>query len=117
MVSLVMYEPLMTCACESDRVLNPPVPVIVHPPAGGFVTAYENVTDVGVFFCTRVGLVVNEPALIEGVLGTHVEPLYVSPFRMHAPGLGLGVWQPEGIGGVVMPRISVQASIGVNVTP
>jgi hypothetical protein len=75
MVSLVVYEPLMTCACESDMVVKPPVPVMVHPPAGGFITTYENVTDVGVFFCTRAGLVVKEPAPTEGVFGTHAEPL------------------------------------------
>ena len=56
-------------------VVKPPVPVMVHPPAGGFVTAYENVTDVGVFFCRRAGLVVNEPVVIEGGSGTHAEPL------------------------------------------
>jgi hypothetical protein len=38
MVSLVVYEPLVTCAFESGMAVKPPVPVMVHPPAGGFVT-------------------------------------------------------------------------------
>ena len=55
MVSFVVYEPLTICACESGMVVKPPVPVMVHPPAGGSLLRTRTLPMLGCFFVDAPG--------------------------------------------------------------